>query len=169
MSYSWCNPTFFPSAARSARTKVAHRREWTENGGRRMVIVKPMQISWIEFGALTLLVSLLVGRLVGRCRQRRGQRSEAAGLPGHGFDATPIKQRLDHLRQDYVVWAALRPRKTPGHEQVVAAIRRPLTKLAYFRSGARIPMAATDCDTGEGDNDDQKKITSPKRKRAARW
>jgi hypothetical protein len=92
-----------------------------------------MHVLWIEFGALTLLVSLLFWSSARRL-WRQGKNSGKIATPlGHGFDAVPVKQRLDHLRQDHSAVAAQRAHRTPGHDLVVAAIRRSVTKLVYFR------------------------------------
>ena len=91
-----------------------------------------MRLLWFEFGALTLLVLLLVWRW--RRYARLSARRERNLPPGHGFDTTLIQMRLNHLRQDYVAGAGPRGRKPPGYELIVIAVRRSLAKLSYFRS-----------------------------------
>jgi hypothetical protein len=109
-----------------------------------------MQLLWFEFGALTLLASLLVGIWARRLWWQSRLENKVAWPPGHGFDATLVKQRLDHLRQDPDAVAALRPRKTPGHDLFVSTVRRSLTQLSYFRSVPAATSEVVDRDAGEG-------------------
>jgi len=93
-----------------------------------------MRLLWIEFGALTLCVLLLVYRCGRRWERQRRIESQPPQRTGHGFDATPVKRRLAHLRQDYPALVVLPPRRTSSHDEFVAAVRRSLIKLSYFHS-----------------------------------
>jgi hypothetical protein len=95
-----------------------------------------MWLLWFEFGALTLLISLLLGSLARRSWAQRKRRINWGFPPPHGFDAIPVQRRVNHLRQDFAAVAALRSRKTPGHDLVVAAVRRSLKQRSYFQPAA---------------------------------
>jgi hypothetical protein len=90
-----------------------------------------MQALLIELGALALLIFLLCWSCAQRLRQQGKYGNQMATTPGHGFDAMPVKQRLDRLRQDHGT-AAQRIQRTPTHDLFVAAIRDSVRQLAYF-------------------------------------
>jgi len=92
-----------------------------------------MRLLWIEFAVLTLLVLTLISSWGRRQWRQRKPGIKTARLPGHGIDATSVNQRLMQLREDYGAVARRRPRPTPGHDQLVAAIRRSLGRLSFFR------------------------------------
>jgi len=96
-----------------------------------------MWLLWFELGALALLVPFLIWRCWQHARSYA--RAERDLPPGHGFNSTPVQEKLNQLRQDYGSLSALRPRRTPAHDLIVETVRRSLAKLSYFRARTNHP------------------------------
>jgi hypothetical protein len=144
------NHTFVPTMRTHTHTEVTQHRKWTENCDRSNVLMKTMRLLWIEFGALTLLVSSLVLSMARRQSRQRKPGTIADRLPGHGFDATPVNQRLIRLRQNHLAGAGMRPRRSPGHDLFVAAVRRSLVELSFFSSLQKSTTKVAAHDTEHG-------------------
>ncbi|MEY4387414.1 MAG: hypothetical protein RLY20_2697 [Verrucomicrobiota bacterium] len=81
-------------------------------------------------------VALLTGFLVYMQWERARKRAELrrqSRLVGDVIDVTPLRPRLESLRRDYAAAAQDHARSIGAREKLVAATRRTLSSLSFFR------------------------------------
>jgi hypothetical protein len=85
----------------------------------------------IVLAALMAYLCVSVGKRLRAEEARRRERERQ--FPGTAFDASAIAPQIRRLRQDYRAAVHPHPQPTRCRTAMIAAVRRLVTNLAYFR------------------------------------
>jgi hypothetical protein len=81
-----------------------------------------------------IVVALLVSFLYRRHEARFCRRIDERTWPGKWIDLTPVSERIQRVRADYLAVVCARPHDSRRRRQSHAAARCALKRLAYFRN-----------------------------------
>lgn len=85
----------------------------------------------IVLAALVAYLCVSVGKRLRAEEARRRERERQ--FPGTAFDVSAIAPQINRLRQDHLAAVHSHPRHARYRTAMVAAVRRLVTSLAYFR------------------------------------
>jgi hypothetical protein len=81
-----------------------------------------------------IVVAILVSFLYRRNEARVCRRIDERTWPGKGIDVTPVSERIQHVRENYLAVVCARPRDNSRRRRLHAAARCALKQLAYFQN-----------------------------------
>jgi hypothetical protein len=95
-------------------------------------------IMWLAVAALLggFLCEAVISEWRSRVDEKQAGRSDP---PGHGIDVSPIAPHLQHVREDHAAALQMVPRPVSHRAGLVAASRRLLASLPFFRDAKAEP------------------------------